>query len=734
MSVYSPFLPFYRLGLTLLLIVSLVFSTSLAWANNTPTELLAKAQEAATNNNSSLAQTYYTQLAEICAEGEVRGEACFSWYEPYASFLIGKGDMAGAVKSYKDGYEYAKQNDNVRWQASYLEAQAVMLELSTGSRGKIKEKFLELIRLPDNERTWAGCTRLGMIYILEGKRDSAKVLLDRGYGIADQKIDRVKRESALSEVLHVQSVWERTFGSRKKAISLCLAELDMLPDGKRGALKREGIYQNLALIFGSLKDTEKATYYTRERIRLVEEFDLPQHSKAWAQLNLGYHLYAQRDTNAIAVFQEAYEYFKDRDDTRALLIATVGFVMTHMKMDQYEAAGYWLQQAATYVDGDRFAQASCLFYEAHGKYEKHYGRLNSAILDFEKVVHLSQETELWEDSYFNAINYLQQLYQEVGRFEESLHYAQENTRVRDSLFHRDQIDLVYELEAEYQSELKDQQILNEQLKTERRLRERNSILIMAILLLLGGGAAFWGYRSRVNFSKELQRKEVEIATQRVIELEQKNKLISLGAVIEGQESERIRVAKELHDGLGGLLSSVKSHFSVISQNKPELFTQPVYQKTGELIDRACTEVRQVAHNLAPHSITILGLQGALEDLQGQVNIGQSINCKLEIWGELDQLEQSHAIMLYRMIQELVNNVLKHAKAANLLIQCMHTPDAWIITVEDDGLGFDVEDRRANSKSLGLESIHSRAAFLNAEVDFDSQVGAGTTVTINVPQE
>lgn len=68
MSVYSPFLPFYRLGLTLLLIVSLVFSTSLAWANNTPTELLAKAQEAATNNNSSLAQTYYTQLAEICAE------------------------------------------------------------------------------------------------------------------------------------------------------------------------------------------------------------------------------------------------------------------------------------------------------------------------------------------------------------------------------------------------------------------------------------------------------------------------------------------------------------------------------------------------------------------------------------------------------------------------------------------------------------------------------------------
>ena len=65
---------------------------------------------------------------------------------------------------------------------------------------------------------------------------------------------------------------------------------------------------------------------------------------------------------------------------------------------------------------------------------------------------------------------------------------------------------------------------------------------------------------------------------------------------------------------------------------------------------------------------------------------------------------------------------------------MHTPDAWNIPVEDAGLGFDVEDRRANSKSLGLESIHSRAAFLNAEVDFDSQVGAGTTVTINVPHE
>ncbi|MEO0726670.1 MAG: hypothetical protein AAFZ63_19150, partial [Bacteroidota bacterium] len=488
MFVYSPF---YRLGL-LLLIVSLISSTSIARANTTPADLLAKAQEAATNSNSSLAQEHYNQLAKICTEGEMQEEACFAWYEPYASFLISKGDMAGAVKSYVDGYEFAKQKENVRWQASYLEAQAVMLELSTGSREAIKKKFLELIRLPENERTWAGCTRLGMIYILEGKPDSAKNLLDRGYGIADQKTDQVKRESALSEVLHVQSVWERTFGSRKKAISLCLVELDMLPEGKRGALKREGIYQNLALIFGSLKDSEKATYYTRERIRLVEEFGLPQHSKAWAQLNLGYHLFAQRDTNAIAVFQEAYDYFKDRDDTRALLIVTVGFVLTHMKMDQYEAAGYWLQQAATYVNGDRFAQASCLFYEAHGKYERYHGRLNAAILDFEKVVQLSQETQLWEDSYFNAINYLQQLYQEVGRFEESLYYAQENTRVRDSLFHRDQIDLVYELEAEYQSELKDQQILNEQLKTERRLRERNSILIIATLLLLGGGRCFLG--------------------------------------------------------------------------------------------------------------------------------------------------------------------------------------------------------------------------------------------------
>ena len=717
-----------------LCIIGLLCCSSNVSANTSPSDLLTRAQEAASNKGQQLAETLFKELAEVCEQESSGEEACFQWFESYASFLISLGDMNSALKSYRDGYEYAKRRKNTQWQASYLEAQAVVLELSTGSRVQIKDVYLTMTLLPENSRTWAACVRLGMIYTLEGQPDSAKINLERAYALVSKIENEERHRLALAEVLHIESIWERTYGSRRKAISLALEQLDLGWEGQVGALKKEGIYQSLALIFGSLKDSEKAAFYSRERIALVEEYGLPPHSKAWAQLNLGYHLYALGDTTAISVFQEAYGFFKGRDDVRALLITTVGFAEAYMKMGRFADAEYWIEEAGNYVNEDRFPQAACSYYEARGKLARHNGQLSVAIADFEKVIELSREAQLWEDSYYNAVRYLQQLYQGVGQFEKALLYAEENNRQKDSLYRRDQIDLVYELEAKYQSELKDQQILNEQLKTERRLKERNSILIITVLIILVGGAGFWGYRSRVNFSKRLQRKEVELATQRVTELEQKNKLISLGAVIEGQETERIRVAKELHDGLGGLLSSVKSHFSVISQTEPELTTQPVYQKTGELIDRACTEVRQVAHNLAPHSITILGLQGALEDLHGQVNINQTIRCELEIWGDLSKLEQGQAIMLYRMIQELINNVLKHAQASTLLIQCMETPEEWVITIEDDGVGFEVEERRANSKSLGLESIYSRAAFLNAEVHYDSQLGAGTTVTINVPHQ
>ena len=196
-----------------------------------------------------------------------------------------------------------------------------------------------------------------------------------------------------------------------------------------------------------------------------------------------------------------------------------------------------------------------------------------------------------------------------------------------------------------------------------------------------------------------------------------------------QEEERKRIAQDLHDGLGVLLSAAKMQFTSIKDTRPE--NKPLIEKATKLLEQATGDVRKISHNMMPGLLTKLGLYEAVEDLLEDVSDTEGIDARAEITGSRDRLPENKEIMLYRIIQEMVNNTLKHAGANNISLQLQVLPDHIDIKYSDDGKGFDVKEKLA-SESIGLKGIQSRVNFLNGTVNIESKPGERTKYLIQVP--
>jgi len=202
-------------------------------------------------------------------------------------------------------------------------------------------------------------------------------------------------------------------------------------------------------------------------------------------------------------------------------------------------------------------------------------------------------------------------------------------------------------------------------------------------------------------------------------------------MIEGQEEERKRIARELHDGLGVLLSATKMQFTSIKDTSPE--NRPMIEKAIQLLEQASGDVRKISHNMMPGLLTKLGFFEAVEDLFDNLNDTGNLQAILEINGSQERMPENREIMLYRIVQEMVNNTLKYAQAGKIKLLINVLSDHLTMVFADDGIGFDAEKvLRTNSESLGLKSIQSRVNFLNGEVVLESRPGEGVKYSFQVP--
>lgn len=215
----------------------------------------------------------------------------------------------------------------------------------------------------------------------------------------------------------------------------------------------------------------------------------------------------------------------------------------------------------------------------------------------------------------------------------------------------------------------------------------------------------------------------------------KVELAALDAVLEGQESERHRLAKEIHDGIGPLLSALRLNIENVHNRIPP--GDPKLEKSvknvTELLHTISHEIRSVSHALMPSVLLDFGIVSALENLCQKADEGGQVHVHFFHSGLSKRLEQNTELSLYRITQELLNNALKYAKAQNITIQLIQHPDSILLMVEDDGIGFDKEAMKRNhSEGIGLRNVQTRVKFLGGAFSLDTRPGRGVVATIDIP--
>ncbi len=318
----------------------------------------------------------------------------------------------------------------------------------------------------------------------------------------------------------------------------------------------------------------------------------------------------------------------------------------------------------------------------------------------------------------NNYNELSLVAQKQGDYQKAYEFFTKRSALRDSLFTLEKTKQIQDLNSRYQTSKKEQQIQEQK----SRLQVQNYLFIgIAGLILLSGLLIHSQYR-RLKLKKESQLQN-EIM---------KQQQLAVKAVLEAEENERERIAKDLHDGVGQMMSAAKMNLSAfeseIKLNSNE--QKQTLNKIINLVDESCREVRTVSHIMMPNALLKNNLDNAIREFVNKLN-NQSLKISVYTEGLEERLDSNVETVLYRVVQESVNNAFKHAGATTLDISLIRDKDGISGTIEDNGKGFDATDKE-NFEGIGLKNIITRIEFLKGTVDFDSTPGHGTLIALHVP--
>ncbi|MFY7653065.1 MAG: tetratricopeptide repeat protein [Chitinophagaceae bacterium] len=419
---------------------------------------------------------------------------------------------------------------------------------------------------------------------------------------------------------------------------------------------------------------------------------------------------------------------------QALAIANEYKELTKYRYQLFEnlAEAYFRQQnyakAYAYKDSQIVAKAFIVNDEA-----------NSKLLDLQTKYETQQkESKIQLLSQTDSIKSLQIANQQLAINQTRLQLAEQQLALSDArlllaedsilLFSQKQTILNNQLDAAIQSQkinnLSKEALSKELLlqKQSASIKQKNNIIIIAfisVLLLLV--MAYAVYKR-----KQLEQK-VLLAAEKA-----KQRQAITEAVIEAEETERKRIAADLHDGVGQLFSAVKMNLQALIERVDitKQDDQFLAEKTMALVDESCKEVRVISHKMMPNFLLKSGIASDIRSFIEKID-EQTLKIKFSTKGFKDQMEFNEEVILYRVIQELINNVIKHAKANELQISLERNDSNITVSIIDNGKGFNYEEGK-NKGGLGLKNIAVRINYLKGTIAFSNNQPTGTKVQIHIP--
>jgi signal transduction histidine kinase len=498
-----------------------------------------------------------------------------------------------------------------------------------------------------------------------------------------------------------------------------------LQENKSGGLKEAClsvlIYGNLAGLLIELKQYEQARYYLALGEKTGNRY-LCRRSLAYVLNNKGNLLLESNDyKGAEACYHKSLELGREIRDVSIQQAALSNLGHLCLRRNQPGAALTHLEEAMAlnrqanpfyaaveplYLLGNAYAQL--------GKYDQAEATLKTAV---QKAQSLSVQGNLAE-----AYKSLARICEATGRHTEALAHWHKYIEVKDSLVTREKIETINQLEVRYRTLQKDRELAEKELLISRqqaRLGRKNVWLtgISAGAVLL---AVSWVFLYRAG------RQRQRLQDERIRNLEQQQQIAVLQAMVSGEEKERSRIGRELHDGIGGMLSALKMNLSLVSNSHKDENEAEVFRRVYRLLDETTAEVRKTAHNLMPEMLFRHGLAAALAIFCDNISQGNTLTIDFQSYGNLEDLDDGMKLSIYRTVQELVQNIARHADATEALVQVSRHQQMVSISVEDNGKGFDVA---TTGSGIGLQNLQSRTRALNGSFSLLSEKGLGTKVYI-----
>lgn len=610
--------------------------------------------------------------------------------------------------------------------------------------------------------------------LVENEKDEEKTIknlleLCWEYHFVDAEVAREYGQKALTlarkynqadyevEALHNLGVTHESQSNYSKALEL---ELEALTLRKQigDDLKTANTLNNLGIIYDEMGDYKKALEYYYQARKIYEALKNDE-KIAMVLVNIAIVLKAQGEYKKVP--QSYYEALAIYTKTQnafgiAVCYANLGSVYYYMK--QYDSALYYsnlgteefqkqnirqflpttlcnagmayhklgnTEKALVYLDRSKALNrefdnkkevAFVLIYEA-GVY-KNEGELTKAENLASEALEIALQIQALQQ-VMDARLVLAEIKAGKKQFAEAYKEYHEYVLVKDSLFQTEKSKQMAELQTQYETIKKENEILlltqENQLKDSRLAQSMQAIIILLVVLALILALGYlWKNRLRLKQQAELQ------ATRAALREGQ------LKAVIASQEEERKRFAADLHDGFGQMISALR-----LSLSKEKIEKPTVEHALGVLNDMNL-EIRNIAFNLMPQVLVKNGLEEALKEFAARINRSGSVYVGVQTFDLDVNMPDELRIALYRICQEWVNNILKYGQANQVTIQMVQHPQELVLTIEDDGAGFELS-ALTSGQGNGWKNINSRLHMIKGSIEIDTTPGRkGTTLVATVP--
>lgn len=309
------------------------------------------------------------------------------------------------------------------------------------------------------------------------------------------------------------------------------------------------------------------------------------------------------------------------------------------------------------------------------------------------------------------------------------YYLKKSNLYKDTLNEYTKARSLIDLDKKYQTAEKDKQILIEQQKN----KQKQNLLIGSTLVILFGSTIGYLFLKSSRRKRKLAEQQKEIEHQKNLTLLKEQEITTINAIVNGQEKERKRIAEDLHDNLGSVLATLKLHFENLKMNreKKKIDQNQLFDKTENLIDEAYLKVRRIAHAKNAGVIGNRGLLIAVQMMAEKISSAEKLKIEVIDFGLDKRIENSLEITIFRIIQELVTNIIKHAEASNTTINISQFNNHLSIIIEDDGKGFDINELDLKD-GMGILSIKTRVKHLKGTFEVDSTIGKGSSIIITIP--